>query len=86
MEEFGNSSPAPKLDRDTVIQLTPEGRVFVYWQEHPVELHSEFDAWGSGGDVALGALYCGKSAVEAVEIACKVDVNSGLPVNSGSFK
>jgi hypothetical protein len=39
-----------------------------------------FYAIGSGETAALAAMWCGKSAVEAVEIACKVDTGSTLPV------
>lgn len=38
-------------------------------------------AVGSGGDLALGAMEAGKSAAEAVRIACKRDVNSRLPIH-----
>lgn len=43
------------------------------------------DAIGSGGDLALGAMMAGKSAREAVAIACKRDNMSKLPVHSISF-
>ncbi len=36
---------------------------------------------GSGGDYALGAMAAGKSAKEAVEIAIRLDVNSGIGVD-----
>jgi len=39
-----------------------------------------FCALGSGEAAAVAAMHCGKTAVEAVEIACKVDNNSCLPV------
>jgi hypothetical protein len=39
-------------------------------------------AVGSGSGYALGAMLAGKSAIEAVKIACKIDSNSGLPVES----
>jgi ATP-dependent protease HslVU (ClpYQ) peptidase subunit len=42
-------------------------------------------AIGSGSHLALGAMLAGKSAREAVSIACKIDNNSKLPVNSMSF-
>ncbi len=40
---------------------------------------------GSGGDVAKGALLMGASAIEAVEIAKKVDMNSGGAVQTVTF-
>lgn len=43
-----------------------------------VQLDSKiFYAWGSGGDIALGAMAAEKSAAEAVEIASRFDVNTG---------
>lgn len=39
-------------------------------------------AGGSGETIALTAMHLGKSAVEAVEIACKLDKHSGLPVKA----
>jgi hypothetical protein len=39
-------------------------------------------AGGSGDVIALTAMKCGKSAIEAVEIACELDMNSGGPVQS----
>lgn len=35
---------------------------------------------GTGHAVAIGAIMAGASAYEAVEHACKLDMNSGLPV------
>ena len=43
-------------------------------------------AAGSGWALATGAMLAGKSAREAVVIACKVDNNSRLPVHSISFE
>lgn len=39
-----------------------------------------FFAIGTGADAATAAMYAGKNARQAVAIACKVDINSGLPV------
>lgn len=39
-------------------------------------------AAGSGADVALGAMAAGKTAREAVAIACRFDINSRLPVHT----
>lgn len=43
-------------------------------------------ACGSGGKVALGAMGAGKSAQEAVAIACRFDINSKLPVHVVKLK
>ncbi len=39
-----------------------------------------FFAVGTGADAAMGAMHAGADARRAVSIACKVDINSGLPV------
>lgn len=44
------------------------------------EANLGFAALGSGSPYALGAMAAGKSAKEAVRIACKFDVHSRLPV------
>jgi ATP-dependent protease HslVU (ClpYQ) peptidase subunit len=46
------------------------------------EVNRGFATTGSGCDIALGAMAAGKSAREAVAIACKYDINSRLPVHS----
>lgn len=40
-----------------------------------------FWAAGSGADYAMGAMAAGKDAKEAVEIACRFDINCGLGVD-----
>lgn len=48
----------------------------------PEPVHVKMWAWGSGADYALGAMSCGKTAAEAVEIATKWDIHTGLGVVS----
>ena len=45
-------------------------------------LEGEFHALGAGQPAALAAMHMGASAVKAVEIAIKLDKNSGPPVMS----
>lgn len=45
-----------------------------------VRVEEPYFAVGSGAQFALAAMDCGKSAREAVRIACRRDNNSGLPV------
>lgn len=42
-------------------------------------------AIGSGSKYALGAIYAGASALQAVEIACRIDVTSGCDIDSFSI-
>lgn len=48
---------------------------------YPVILLDRILAWGSGADFALAAMHCGKSAEEAVRIACLYDINCGNGVD-----
>lgn len=41
-----------------------------------------YAAVGSGGEVAIGAMGHGASAVEAVRVACRHDINSKPPIHS----
>jgi len=47
--------------------------------------HNEPLAHGSGQLIALGALYAGATAVEALKIACKRDIYTGGRVRSYTF-
>ncbi|RWI35397.1 hypothetical protein [Mesorhizobium sp.] len=76
----GKEGKPPKLDKSTIVHLQADGRVFEYWDENPVETTGPFEAWGSGADFALGCLWAGLSAEEAVRAACKCDSGSGEPV------
>jgi ATP-dependent protease HslVU (ClpYQ) peptidase subunit len=60
-----------------------EGAIWLYGSEapYPQPVQAPFSL-GTGGELALGAMLAGASAVEAVEIACRVSTSSGLPVYS----
>lgn len=73
------------------ILVFPKGHIYkVTTREDPLDYKDEvgftpitmkFASCGSGGDLALGAMAAGKSAVEAVRIACEFDINSRLPTH-----
>jgi hypothetical protein len=46
----------------------------------PEKIVEPFYAIGSGSKAALAAMHCGKSAAEAVEIACRIDPYSAPPI------
>jgi ATP-dependent protease HslVU (ClpYQ) peptidase subunit len=50
------------------------------WTAQVLECKEKWAAAGSGSDYALGALSAGKSAKQAVEIACRYDSFSSAPV------
>ena len=79
---YGTGKPVPELFLHlggdfTCLVLTPRGlfEYDVYCRGEPIE--EEFYAIGSGAKAALGAMHAGKSAVEAVRIACRIDPYSG---------
>lgn len=69
----------------------PNGRVFMVsnessgegsdggWRGEVVEIEERMCAVGSGYQFALGAMAAGKSARQAVEVACRYDVYSRTP-------
>lgn len=72
------------------IIVFPEGQVFRIninqdedtkkWFGEVLEILDEFAVAGSGGSYAAGAILAGKSAIDAVKIACKLDSGCSLPV------
>jgi ATP-dependent protease HslVU (ClpYQ) peptidase subunit len=74
----------------------PRGKVLVVCIEPVNEDGHHYDAEvfevnrgpaavGSGADFAMGAMAAGKTAREAVAIACKYDIHSRLPVHTMSL-
>lgn len=84
VDEF--SRPDLKDGEFTCLILTPDQRLLEYdqWLE-PEEITMPFHAIGTGAPIALGAMYAGASAKEAVEIACKVSPHSAGPVVTGDL-
>ncbi len=77
----------PKLSDDFSALAIIPGKILRY--EHllkPWLIDLPFWAAGSGADYALGAMAAGKSAAEAVEIACRFDTGSGLGVDVLEFE
>lgn len=77
------------------ILVFPNGRVFKIEIEHNeerqaftgsvFEIKDKMCAVGSGASFAYGAMEAGATAQQAVEIACRRDINSALPVQSVSI-
>lgn len=72
----------PKLG-DDFEGLLWDGSAWRWYDDHlaPCIWADEFWTLGTGHAVALGALYQGATAVEAIEIACKLDPYSDLPID-----
>lgn len=71
-------------ERDSVNALIIDNGVVCLLQNGPVLIRTEMKqmAIGSGGDFAVAAMHLGKTAREAVEIACLFDVNCGNGVDT----
>jgi ATP-dependent protease HslVU (ClpYQ) peptidase subunit len=87
LDAGGNGDPPDLADQATVVVISPSGEIALHEEGawHPVE-GAEFAAWGSGAAAALGALYCGATAVQAVEAAIRVDPGSGGAVQCVSLQ
>lgn len=76
--------PNPQISdsRGTIIVMNAAGEIEVFEDGFSYPETSSFMAYGSGQPVALGALYSGASAEEAVRIATLVDKHSGGDVQT----
>lgn len=77
--------PASQRDKDDWARLIviKSGEGIFEYERTPCPLRNEAVrwAWGSGRDFALAAMHLGKSAREAVEVACLFDSGSGNGVD-----
>ncbi len=82
--ETGALSDRPDLDKDAhfnAIAVDPAGNVELYDQHLiAVPIDEAFHAFGSGKELAIGAMATGMSAEDAVRIACQYDIYSSEPV------
>lgn len=70
-----------------VVAIHPDGWIVEWNGDHPPDMiRAPFAAWGSGADIALGAMGFGASAREAVAVAAKIDHNTGGEVQSISVR
>lgn len=65
--------------------IAPTGEVVVWGSQGPWLNTTGMVAFGTGGDLAMGAMLAGASAEEAVAVAIKLDVHSGGPIRSLSL-
>lgn len=64
--------------------ITEEG-LFTYSGDDgpfPTRREDKFDAWGCGYAYALAAMHLGHDARAAVEVACALDVNCGMGIDT----
>jgi hypothetical protein len=59
-----------------------DGKVFEYeYLPYPIEVIDDYAAWGSGFEVALGAMYAGMGAGQAAKAACALVSTCGGEVH-----
>lgn len=76
--------PAAQKDNDTCAFVVQPNGCCVSWGKtaHPQIIEDERYAMGHGRDFALAAMHCGKTAREAVEVACRFDVYCGCGIDT----
>lgn len=83
--QAGAPDNPPKIDDHAAdgIFIHPTGETFLWdGTEQLIELQGPFFAFGSGHQIAVGALAQGASAIEAVHIAIQYDTGSGGAVQT----
>jgi ATP-dependent protease HslVU (ClpYQ) peptidase subunit len=75
----GAKGEPPKMDEVEALVLTNDGRILCF-DGHAsfFELNDKFAAIGSGSQAALGAMHMGAWPKEAVQVASKVDPQTGF--------
>src|SRR5579884_857859 len=82
---FDNAMHKTVSDASLAI-IHADARVYIFEHPHYYPVTSRFVTLGSGSQAASAAMLCGRTAAEAVEVACQVDSGSGLPVNVWRFE
>lgn len=77
----------PAFDDLSAIVIRPGGSIAHYAESENVHDMGVLPYWaiGSGADFALGALAYGATAEEAIEIATKLDIYTGLGIDKVTF-
>lgn len=73
----GKKGNRPKGDTFNALILRSEGLYAVSSDSFEMLIERGFYGIGSGGGIAVGAFMAGADAKKAVEIACRIDANSG---------
>lgn len=84
-DEVAEKPRVGKDDSLSALILTPLG-LFVCDESFEIEeILDDFYAVGTGAKAALAAMHLGCSPIEAVEIACRVDPDTGGPIDVMGF-
>ena len=72
-----------RTDTGILLLIMPDGQIRHYGSEpYPMIIEDGRYAIGSGGEYADAAMYLGKTAREAVEVACALDPNCGNGIDT----
>lgn len=76
--------PGEQKDNDTsAFVVRPDGAAVSYGKTpYPQVIEDPLYAMGHGRDFALAAMHCGKTAREAVELTCRLDVFCGNGIDT----
>lgn len=68
--------------------ISKDGRkvILIDGEMAPTEVLDDYMAVGSGAAYAMGALDAGKTAKEAVEVACQRDTSTSAPIHTYQFE
>ena len=76
-------SQRDKDDWQPVLVIEADGTPSLYERTpHPIRYEQRHVAIGSGREYAIAAMYLGKNAVEAVDVACALDGGCGGGIDS----
>lgn len=78
--------PPARLNDAHAIWINKDGAFYVDENLRPMPIEENRGAIGSGAEIAQAALDMGLTAVEAVKLACRRDIHSGLPVVAATLK
>jgi hypothetical protein len=78
------NGPIPYMRKGNGLAITPAGKIMLVGQGSNEfrEIYSDYYCIGNGEDVALGALYMGATAIEAVKAAIEHNIYCGGKVLS----
>lgn len=79
--------PTSAEDVGTALVISYENKILCFsLGPTPVVYEDKFIAMGAGRDYALAAMHLGYSAEVAVKVACELDVNCGLGIDTLTLK
>jgi hypothetical protein len=76
-EERAGDPPKIPVESGPGMLISPEGEVSEWWGDGWFVVEAPFAAWGSGSDLAVGAMAMGATAQQAVQVAIDFNVHCG---------